>query len=116
VAFVGASGSGKSTLLRMLLGFEQPTFGAVYYDGQDLAGLDIRAVRRQLGVVLQNSKLMPGDIFSNIVGSLPLSLDDAWEAARLAGLEQDIRALPPWKPPSIWRDFRNRPCSTKCAV
>jgi NHLM bacteriocin system ABC transporter ATP-binding protein len=94
VAFVGPSGSGKSTLFRLLLGFEQPESGAVYYDGQDLAGLDVRAVRRQLGVVLQNGKLMPGDIFTNIIGSAPLTLDDAWEAARLAGLEEDIRAMP----------------------
>lgn len=94
VAFVGPSGSGKSTLFRLLLGFETPTSGAVHYDGQDLAGLNVRAVRRQLGVVLQNGKLMPGDIFTNIVGSAPLTLDDAWEAARLAGLDGDIRAMP----------------------
>ncbi|MGZ8975802.1 ATP-binding cassette domain-containing protein [Methylomagnum sp.] len=94
VAFVGPSGSGKSTLFRLLLGFEVPTSGAVHYDGQDLAGLNVRALRRQLGVVLQNGKLMPGDIFTNIVGSAPLTLDDAWEAARLAGLDGDIRAMP----------------------
>ncbi|MFZ4625004.1 MAG: NHLP bacteriocin export ABC transporter permease/ATPase subunit [Rhodoferax sp.] len=94
VALVGASGSGKSTVLRLLLGFEQPQSGAVYYDGQDLSGLDVRAVRRQMGVVLQNGKLMPGDIFTNIVGAAPLTLEDAWEAARMAGLEDDIKAMP----------------------
>jgi ABC-type bacteriocin/lantibiotic exporter with double-glycine peptidase domain len=52
------------------------------------------AVRRQFGVVLQNSRLLPGDLFSNIVGSGPLTLEDAWEAARQAGLEDDIRAMP----------------------
>ena len=94
IAFVGPSGSGKSTLFRLLLGFEQPEAGAVYYNQQDLAGLDIGAVRRQLGVVLQNGKLMPGDIFTNIVGSSPLTLDDAWEAARMAGFDEDIKAMP----------------------
>jgi len=93
VAFVGASGSGKSTLLRLLLDFEKPISGAIYYDGQDLAGLDIQEVRRQMGVVLQNGKLMPGDILTNIIGSAPLTVDHAWAAARLAGLEDDIKAM-----------------------
>lgn len=94
VAFVGASGCGKSTLFRLLLGFEKPESGAIYYDGHDLAGLDVQAVRRQLGVVLQNGKLLTGDIFTNIVGSAPLTVDDAWEAARLSGLEKDVQAMP----------------------
>lgn len=94
VAFVGASGCGKSTLFRMLLGFERPTSGTVYYDGQDLAGLDIQAVRRQIGVVLQTSRPVSGSIFDNIVGSAPLTLDDAWEACRMAGLDEDIKRMP----------------------
>jgi NHLM bacteriocin system ABC transporter ATP-binding protein len=94
VAIVGPSGSGKSSLLRLLLGFEKPESGAIYYDGQDLAGLDIQAVRRQIGVVLQSARLTSGTIFGNIVGSAPLSVDDAWEAARKAGLEQDVREMP----------------------
>jgi NHLM bacteriocin system ABC transporter ATP-binding protein len=94
VALVGPSGSGKSTLLRLLLGFEAPDSGAILYDGRDLAGLDVRAVRRQIGSVIQNGRLMTGDIFSNIIGSLPLTTDDAWEAARMAGLDEDIRQMP----------------------
>ena len=94
IAFVGPSGSGKSTLFRVLLGFEKPQSGAVYYDSQELAGLDVGSVRRQLGVVLQNGKLMPGDIFTNIVGSSPRSMDEAWEAARMAGLADFINAMP----------------------
>jgi NHLM bacteriocin system ABC transporter ATP-binding protein len=94
IACVGASGSGKSTLLRLLLGFERPDSGGIYYDGRDLANLDLQAVRRQLGVVVQNGKLMAGNIFQNIVGSSLLTLDDAWEAARMAGIESDIRAMP----------------------
>ncbi|MBZ0283976.1 MAG: NHLP bacteriocin export ABC transporter permease/ATPase subunit [Anaerolineae bacterium] len=94
VALVGPSGSGKSTLLRLLLGFETPESGAIFYDGQNLNGLDIRGVRRQLGVVLQNSQLITGDLFTNIVGQSRLTIDDAWEAARLAGLDEDIRQMP----------------------
>ncbi|MBI4276874.1 MAG: NHLP bacteriocin export ABC transporter permease/ATPase subunit [Armatimonadetes bacterium] len=94
VAIVGPSGSGKSTLLRLLLGFESPESGSILYDGKDLAGVDVRAARRQIGVVLQGGKLMPGDIHTNIVGSSRLSVDDAWEAARMAGLDRDIEGMP----------------------
>jgi NHLM bacteriocin system ABC transporter ATP-binding protein len=94
VAIVGPSGSGKSSLFRLLLGFEQPESGAIYYDGQDLAGLDIQVVRRQMGVVIQNARLASGSIFMNIVGSAPLTLEDAWDAAASAGLADDIRAMP----------------------
>lgn len=94
VALVGPSGSGKSTLLRLLLGFETPHSGAVSYDGQDLDSLDSRAVRNQIGVVLQNGRMMSGDIFTNIVGSSRATMDDAWEAAAMAGLDTDIKAMP----------------------
>ena len=94
VAFVGPSGSGKSTALRLLLGFETPEAGAIYYDGQDFSGLDTTAVRAQIGVVLQNGRLMAGDIFTNIVGSSNATLDEAWTAAEMAGLAEDIRAMP----------------------
>ena len=93
-AIVGPSGSGKSTLFRLLLGFETPGSGAMYYDGQDLADLDVQAVRRQIGVVLQNARLMTGSIFRNIVGDGTLTIDDAWHAARLAGLEEDLKGMP----------------------
>lgn len=94
VALVGASGSGKSTLLRLLLGFEKPQQGGIYYDGQNLQDVDAGAVRRQLGVVLQGGRLLGGDIFTNIVGATLLTLEDAWAAARACGLDQDIRAMP----------------------
>lgn len=95
VALVGTSGCGKSTLFRVLLGFEQPETGNIYYNGQDLSKVDIRVVRKQLGVVLQNGQLMSGDIFGNIVGGNPyLTQDDAWEAARMAGIEEDIKEMP----------------------
>lgn len=94
VALAGPSGSGKSTILRLLLHFETPEAGAIYYDGQELSSLDIQAVRRQVGVVLQNGRLMAGDIFTNIVGSSLATQDEAWDAARMAGLEKDIRDMP----------------------
>ncbi len=94
IALVGPSGSGKSTTLRLLLGFEQPAAGSIYFDGQDLPSLDLQSVRQQIGVVLQNGRPMVGDIFHNIVGNRNLTLDDAWEAARMAGLEEDIKSMP----------------------
>jgi NHLM bacteriocin system ABC transporter ATP-binding protein len=94
VAIVGPSGSGKSSLLRLLLSFEKPEGGSIYFDGRDIAGLDIQAVRRQMGVVLQSARLSSGSIFDNIIGSSPFTLDDAWAAARSAGLEKDIREMP----------------------
>ncbi len=94
IAIVGASGSGKSTLFRLLLGFEQPQSGQIYYDGQDLRSLDIHAVRRQLGVLLQNSRTNTASIFDNIAGNASISMDEAWDAARYAGLADDIQAMP----------------------
>jgi ATP-binding cassette subfamily C protein len=94
VAVVGGSGSGKSTLLRLLIGFDEPTSGTVLYDGQDLAGLDQAAVRRQCGVVLQNAQPFTGSILDCIRGSQTASLDDVWEAAEMSGLARDIRQLP----------------------
>ncbi len=94
IALAGPSGSGKSTIFRLLLGFETPRAGTVYYDGQDLIGLDVVSVRRQLGVVLQNSSLLSGSLYENIAAGSAVSLDEAWEAARRAGIADDIRALP----------------------
>ena len=94
IALVGPSGSGKSTIIRLLLGFETPEEGTIYYDGQDLAELDISAVRRQLGVVLQNSRLLSASIFENISSGALLTLDEAWSAARMAGLAPEIEAMP----------------------
>lgn len=94
VAVVGASGCGKSTLLRLLIGFEEPASGSVLYDGQDLAVLDQAAVRRQCGVVLQNAQPLAGSILECICGTETFSLEEAWEAAEMAGLAEDIRRMP----------------------
>ncbi|HEY9645197.1 MAG TPA: NHLP bacteriocin export ABC transporter permease/ATPase subunit, partial [Chroococcidiopsis sp.] len=94
IALVGPSSSGKSTILRLLLGFETPNAGTVYYDGQDLAGLDVAAVRRQLGVVLQNGRISAGTLFENIAGGALISLEEAWAAAENSGLADDIRNMP----------------------
>jgi NHLM bacteriocin system ABC transporter ATP-binding protein len=94
IALVGPSGSGKSTIFRLLLGFELPASGTVSYDGQDLAGLDVQAVRRQLGVVLQNVRISAAPIFDSIAAGALITLDEAWEAARMAGFEADIQAMP----------------------
>ena len=95
VAIVGSTGCGKSTLIRLLLGFETPEKGAIYYDGKDISKLDLRSLRRKIGVVMQEGKLFQGDIYSNIAISAPqLTLNEAWEAAELAGIADDIRAMP----------------------
>ena len=95
IAIVGTTGCGKSTLIRLMLGFETPEKGAIYYDGKDMSKLDLRSLRRKMGVVTQDGSLFQGDIYSNIVISAPqLTVDDAWEAAELAGIADDIRAMP----------------------
>ncbi len=95
VAIVGKTGCGKSTLVRLLLGFEKPEKGAVYYDGKDINGLDLPSLRRKIGTVTQDAGLFQGDIYSNIVITAPeLTLDEAWEAAEKAGIADDIRAMP----------------------
>ncbi|MBD1871006.1 NHLP bacteriocin export ABC transporter permease/ATPase subunit [Cyanobacteria bacterium FACHB-471] len=94
IALVGPSGSGKSTVMRLLLGFETPISGTIYYDGQDLMGLDVMAVRRQLGVVLQNSRINAGSIFENIASGALITLDEAWTAAEMSGFAEDVRAMP----------------------
>lgn len=95
VAIIGASGSGKSTLLRLLLGFEKPKSGSIYCGGFDLESVDIREIRKQMGVVLQDSQLIPGDILSNIAGSKKeLTEEDVWELLKKVGMDEEIREMP----------------------
>ncbi|MBV8190630.1 MAG: NHLP bacteriocin export ABC transporter permease/ATPase subunit [Alphaproteobacteria bacterium] len=94
VAVVGASGSGKSTLIRLLLGFESPESGGLYFDGRGADRLDLAALRRQIGVVLQHGRITSGSLHEIILGDSALGLDRAWAAARLVGLDRDIEAMP----------------------
>ena len=95
VAIVGESGAGKTTLFRLLLGLEKPDSGAVYYDGRDLAQLDFGVVRRQMGVVMQDSSLRPGSVLDNIIGTdSDLTEGDAWRALEQVGVADEIRAMP----------------------
>ena len=94
VAVVGSSGAGKSTLMRMLLGFEKPESGAIFFDSQDISSIDIGSLRRQLGVVLQNDTVLQGTVLQNIVGSSGLKEEDAWEAARKVSFDKDIAEMP----------------------
>ncbi len=95
IAIVGKTGCGKSTLTRIILGFEKPEKGAVYFDGRDLNTLEISSLRRKIGTVMQQERLIQGDIYSNITIAAPwLTLDEAWEVAEMAGMADDIRAMP----------------------
>ncbi len=95
IAIVGRTGCGKSTLVRLLLGFEKMEKGGIYYDGKDINSIDLRSLRKKMGVVTQNGDLFQGSIFSNITISAPsLTLDEAWEAAETAGIADDIRDMP----------------------
>ena len=95
IGIVGKSGCGKSTLVRLLLGFETPQSGAIYYDNYDLKELGKSNLRQKIGTCLQNGSLFPGNIFSNLTITAPwCTMDDAWEAARLVGIDKDIKELP----------------------
>ena len=95
VGIVGTTGSGKSTIFRLLLGFETPNHGEIRYDGKNLSSLDVTSLRRKLGIVLQNGEVFQGTILSNItVSGTNLTEDDAWAAAEVAGIAEDIRRMP----------------------
>ena len=94
VAIVGPSGSGKSTLVRLLLGFASPEDGSIFYDGRPLAGMELNSVRRQIGTVLQSNSLFSASMMEAIAGGAVIQEEQAWHAAELAGLADDIRAMP----------------------
>ena len=95
VGIVGKSGCGKSTLMRLMLGFEEPLAGGVYYDNYDLSKVDKASLRRKIGCCLQSGSLFTGDLFRNITITAPWAThDDAWEALRMACLEDDVRRMP----------------------
>ena len=95
LAIVGSTGCGKSTLMRLLLGFETPQKGSIFFDNKDIARIDLESLRQKIGSVMQDGKLFLGDIYSNIVITAPqLTMDAAWEAAEIASIADDIRAMP----------------------
>jgi len=95
VGIVGKSGCGKSTLMRLLLGFEEPQAGGIYYDNYDLSKVDKASLRRKIGCCLQSGSLFTGDLFHNITITAPWAThDEAWDALRLASLEEDVRRMP----------------------
>ncbi|MCY3816411.1 MAG: ATP-binding cassette domain-containing protein [Gammaproteobacteria bacterium] len=95
IAIAGESGAGKSTLFRLALGVDQPSAGAVYYDGRDLRHLNLKQVRRKIGVVPQSVQLHPQDLWDNIVAHHEeASTEEAWQAAQTAEIEREIKAMP----------------------
>ncbi len=95
LGIVGSSGCGKSTLMRMILGFERPESGTVFFDGRNISNLDLQSLRRRIGVVLQSGSLFSGDIYSNISICAPnLTMEEAWDAAERAGVAEDIEKMP----------------------
>lgn len=94
IAVAGPSGSGKSTLMRLILGFEKLEAGEIFYDGIPSHGIELSSLRSQIGIVLQNGGLSAGSIYDNIVGSSGLGVSDAWAAARMVGLAEEIESMP----------------------
>ena len=95
IAIVGQTGCGKSTLTRLLLGFEKPLSGDIYYDEHNIKDVDLTSLRKNIGTVMQNGTLFHADILSNIIISNPsLSEEDAWAAAEVADIADDIREMP----------------------
>lgn len=95
IGIAGSSGCGKSTLLKLLLGFEKPVSGKIFYDAKDIEGMAKRELRKKFGVVLQEGRLISGSIFDNITIAVPgATLEDAKRAATAAGLMEDIEKMP----------------------
>ena len=94
IGLAGPSGSGKSTLIRLLLGLETPDSGSIAYDGASLGDLDAETVRSQIEAVFQDESLGEGTIRSNLTGASPHGLEEAWQAAAIAAVDQEIGALP----------------------
>lgn len=94
VALIGSSGAGKSSIFRLLLGFETANSGTITIDGDHLDDIDLQFMRKQFGVVLQSTNILPGTILSNITTNSNLTLNEAWKLAEYVGLDKDIQQMP----------------------
>ena len=95
IGIVGKTGCGKSTLVRLLLGFEKPLNGNIYFDNKNINDINLPSLRTKIGSVTQNGGIFHADILSNIIITAPnLGEDEAWAAAEIAGIADDIRAMP----------------------
>lgn len=94
VGIIGASGAGKSSIFRLILGFEKASAGTILIDENNIHDTDLTSFRRQLGVVLQTTNILPGSIYSNIAANTHLSLAEAWHLADVVGLAEEIDAMP----------------------
>lgn len=95
IAIAGESGAGKSTLFRLALGLDEPTTGAVYYDGRDIQHLNLKQLRRRIGTVPQSVQLYTQDIWDNIAAHHEqVSSEDIWQAADLSGIKEEVEAMP----------------------
>ncbi|MBN1914679.1 MAG: ATP-binding cassette domain-containing protein [Parachlamydiales bacterium] len=94
IAIVGPSGCGKSTLVRLLLKFNEPSSGCIYYDGKDVSDLDIKKVRQQLGVVLQDSEILAGTIYDNLICGGIFSQEEVTRAMQLTGFDVTMQDFP----------------------
>lgn len=95
LGIVGSSGCGKSTLMKLLLGFEKTDPGRIYFDGHDIAKLNKRELRKQMGVVLQDGKVFGGSIYDNITLTAPgADQESVWNVIKAVDLEMDIARMP----------------------
>ncbi|MES2217888.1 MAG: ATP-binding cassette domain-containing protein [Pseudomonadota bacterium] len=94
IGIIGESGAGKSTLFKLLLGLTNISAGRISLDNVNIAHIDSQALRKQFGVVLQNSNIFPGSIFANLAINKTLTLAQAWQLAENVGLADDIQRMP----------------------
>ncbi len=95
IAIVGPSGGGKTTLCNLIPRFYEITEGNVFIDGKDIKDVTLKSLRSNIGVVQQDVYLFSGTVYENILYGKPgASRDDVIKAARLAGADEFIEALP----------------------